>query len=162
MGEVFCEDNVKHSCAAFATPNASFFHGYDKFGCKYNAGRIDMRGRSERALDKLLADETTFNHNLSYKCFKKNYGDACRSDRQFESEEVWEWKRRVLNEGTDRYFLCNPEDIKKQRVDTTTRRFATLATSQSATSVGDMYAATKRYRRRWRTTIFRVMCIDFW
>ena len=89
-----------------------FFHGHDKFGCEYNAGRIDMRGRSERALEKLLADETTFNHNLSYKCFKKNYGDARRSDRQFESEEVWEWKRRVLNEGTDRDLVCNPEGVE--------------------------------------------------
>ena len=89
----------------------------NKFGQEYNAGRIDYRNDMGQTLQDLLTrHDATFEHNLSFKKFKENYGLAVRADAQFRDntpKPVWEWKRSVLGQDRDGDVLCNPEDVKQ-------------------------------------------------
>jgi len=116
IAEVYQEDNIKTLMCFICNAKHVFYHGIDKFGYEYNAGRIDMRTNVNDALQNILCggpeSEESFTHNLSYKAYKTHYGEACRSDAQFQREDVWEWKRSVLRGNGPEEILCNPEDVE--------------------------------------------------
>ena len=112
IGEVYTDENVRVLMCFICASKHPYHHGFDKFGEKYNAGRIDFRTNADQALNKLCCSPSAFDHNLSYSAFKRNYGFACRSDVQFQTDDVWEWRRTAMHDSCKEDMLCNPEDVE--------------------------------------------------
>ena len=115
VSEVVQEANLKTLMCFVCNTKHVFYHGLNKYGQEYNAGRIDYRvspDDREKLQELLCEDSKFFINNLCYKRFKGLYGEAVSADEHLKSEDSWEWRRRIPSkDGKSGEALCNPEDV---------------------------------------------------
>ena len=120
--EVFQEGNCKTLMCFICNSKHVYYHGLNKFGTEYNAGRIDYRNSdADRAvIFQLLSGKTIFfAANMCAKRFRNSYGSAVAGDEMLFRDHCWEW-RQVVQGQSDSEVICNPEDVVRSALCTHT------------------------------------------
>ena len=110
LGEVFYEKNVETLMCFICSCKHIHHTGFDKFGRSYPKGTISYHTDVKDMFSEKTNGES-WTYNLSAKRFKDTFGNAVATD-PFLQDDVFEWKRKVLDKNNDEAICC-PEDVEK-------------------------------------------------